>query len=49
MNLQLTGGAAHCVTTMSGGLLPRLFTLAVILTREEAAVILCHLEPYGHP
>ena len=45
MNLQLTGGAAHCVTTAPGGLLPRLFTLAALLTRECAAVILCHLNP----
>ena len=49
MNLQLTGGAAHCVTTMPGGLLPRLFTLAAMLTREVAAVVFCHLKPYGHP
>ncbi len=40
MNLQLTGGAAHCVTTMPGGLLPRLFTLTAC-----AAVIFCHLNP----
>ena len=41
MNLQLTGGAARCVTTTPGGLLPRLFTL----TATSAAVILCHLNP----
>ena len=40
MNLQLTGGAAHCVTTVPGGLLPRLFTLTAC-----AAVIFCHLNP----
>ena len=40
MNLQLTGGAAHCVTTVSGGLLPHLFTLTAY-----TAVIFCHLNP----
>jgi len=45
MNLQLTGGAAHCVTTMSGGLLPHLFTLTACLTREVAAVVFCHFNP----
>ena len=45
MNLQLTGGAARRVTTVPGGLLPRLFTLTVHLTREVTAVILCHLNP----
>ena len=45
MNLQLTGGAARCVATVPGGLLPRLFTLAAVLTRETVAVILCHLNP----
>ena len=45
MNLQLTGGAARCVTTAPGGLLPRLFTLTALPTREVAAFILCHLNP----
>ena len=45
MNLQLTGGAARCVTTAPGGLLPRLFTLTAIPTREVAAVIFCHFNP----
>ena len=45
MNLQLTGGAAHRVTTVPGGLLPRLFTLTAIPTREVAAVVFCHLNP----
>ncbi len=40
MNLQLTGGAAHCVATMPGGLLPHLFTLTAI-----AAVLFCHFNP----
>ena len=47
MNLQLTGGAAHCVTTVPGGLLPHLFTLAAY-----TAVIFCHLNPtvtHGFP
>ena len=48
MNLQLTGGAARCVTTAPGGLLPRLFTL----TATSAAVVFCHLNPtvtHGFP
>ena len=45
MNLQLTGGAARCVTTSPGGLLPHLFTLAAVPMHEVAAVILCHLNP----
>ena len=40
MNLQLTGGAARCVATAPGGLLPHLFTLTAI-----AAVVFCHLNP----
>ena len=51
MNLQLTGSAAHCVTTMSGGLLPRLFTLTST-PKRALAVIFCHLNPtvtHGFP
>ena len=45
MNLQLTGSAARRVATAPGGLLPRLFTLTAIPTREAAAVVFCHLNP----
>ena len=50
MVLQPVSGTPARVTTHSGGLLPRLFTLTATGTRPSAAVILCYLElcPPGH-
>ena len=45
LTLQLTGGAAHHVAMMPGGLLPRLFTL----TCTWQAVVFCHLQPQSRP
>ena len=46
LTLQLAGGAAHHVTVVPGGLLPRLFTLTFA---HAPAVIFCHLNPEVAP
>lgn len=46
LTLQLTGSAAHHVTTVSGELLPHLFTLT---HTEMRAVVFCHLNPKVTP
>ena len=46
LTLQLTGSAAHHVTTVPGELLPHLFTLT---HTEMRAVVFCHLNPKVTP